>query len=579
VNAAGAPAPGGAVAGAPTVDAAWSGVTVRSRAPKLRTVLGLAKADAWLLSRSVLILAGLLAGGAIIYVYAHPEQALWWNVAWQIGYGQVFIAMAVLVTAQLAAGRPSRNAMADLYASFPTSAATRTVGQLIGLLGAAPASLSLIGGTAAAVVLTGVIGFPSIWALAAGLLLVIAAGAVGIAIGRRFPHPLAGVLGALVLFVPFSQSNRFGGPIIWLYPWIKPDQLDYMPGPVAGYPPVGAHAAELAGIAVLAGLVAVAVTANGARAKSVLAIAAILSLAATCLAGAAQLRAISTADLNRLVQASVNPVSAQQCTTLGEARYCLYPDFGPELTSIQAPVNAVLTSLPVRTARQLTVAQVAVVSPDSTLTHGHPESQVSRWNAELNAGPGSGGGTASTIYLPVNVPPSDARFFLAMTAGEWAAGFPTTLSNSEGPQCLPYDQAREAIAIWLALLATHTPAGPFQSGLGAKGQDFVPLSPQGIFVPVWTYPGETEANLYSYAPQPTIGGYLLASAMTTLPEQRVSQVLKGSWSRWVNWQTTDEQLAAALGIPMPAVPQAPGPAPSGNQPGAASACTGSTDGA
>jgi hypothetical protein len=321
VNApAGSPAPRDAVAGAPADDATGPGVTVRSAAPRLGTVLGLAKTDALLLSRSLLILAGLLAGGVIIWVYAHPEQALWWNTGWQIGYGQMFIAMAVLVTAQLAAGRPSRNAMADLYASFPTSAAARTLAQLISLLGALPASLLLIGGTAAAVEITGVVGVPSIWALAGGVLLVIAAGAVGIAIGRRFPHPLAGVLGALVLFVPFSQSNRFGGPIIWLYPWIKPDQLDFLSGPLAGYPPVGAHAAELVGIAVLAGIVALLVSANGARARSVLAIAGILSLAATCLAGAAQLRAIPTADLNRVVQAAVDPVSAQQCTTLPRLR-------------------------------------------------------------------------------------------------------------------------------------------------------------------------------------------------------------------------------------------------------------------
>ncbi len=553
-------------------------MNAKSLAPKPGTVLRLAKADAWLLSRSALILAGLLAGGVIIWGFAHREQPLWWNVAWQIGYGQVFIAMAVLISAQLAAGRPSRNAMTDLYASFPTSAAARTLAQLTGLLGALPASALLIGGTAAAVEITGVVGVPGIWALAGGLLLVIAAGAAGIAIGSRFPHPLAGVLGALVLFVPFSQSNRFGGPVIWLYPWMKPGQLDFLPGPLAGYPPAGAHAAELAGIAVLAGIVALMVSANGARARSVLAIAGVLSLAATCLAGAAQLRAIPTADLNRLVRASVDPVSAQRCTTLGEGRYCLYPDFGPELASIQAPVNAVLTRLPVRPAGQLTVAQVAGITPDSTLTHGHPEPQVSRWNAELRRGPGGGGGTTPAIYLPVNTRPSDARFYLALAAGEWAAGFPAEVATGDSSPCLPYDQAREAIAIWLALLATHAPAGQLQAGLNGLGRDWEPMSPPGILVATWNYPGEDVGNLSSFVPQTTAAGYLLASAMMRLPEQRVSQVLKGTWAQWANWRATDDQLAAALGIPMPAVPQPPGPAPSGNQPGAAQACTGSAGG-
>ena len=41
--------------------------------------------------------------------------------------------------------------------------------------------------------------------------------------------------------------------------------------------------------------------------------------------------------------------------------------------------------------------------------------------------------------------------------------------------------------------------------------------------------------------------------MTSLPEQQVSHVLKNAWGRWLNWRTTDAQLASALGIPMPAV--------------------------
>jgi hypothetical protein len=556
----------GTLAGSPV----GSGLTARSRALKLATVLSLAKADAWLLSRSVLILPGLLAGGAIIWIFAKAEQPLWWNVAWQIGYGQVFLAMAVLMTAQLAAGRSARNAMAELYASFPASAATRTVAQLIGLLGALPASLLIIAGTAAAVESTGAVGVPDIWALACGLLLVIAAGAVGIAIGSRFPHPLAGVLGALVLFVPFSQSNRFSGANIWLYPWIKPAQLDFMPGPLAGYPPVPAHTAELAGIALLAGMVALVVAANSVRARGVLAFAGVVSLAATCCAGAAQLRAIPAADVNRLVQEVVNPVSVERCTSVGEGRYCIYPGFGSELASIQASVSAVLTRLPVRPVQPLTVAQVAEVTPDSTLTHGHSARQVSRWNAQLQLGPGSSGGTAAAIYLPVNVRPSDARFYLALTAGEWAAGL-RIAAASNGAQCLPYDQAREAIAIWLAFLATGTPGGQLQAGLG--GQGYEPLSPQGILVPVWSYPGEDVDNLSSFAPQTTAGGYLLAVAMMRLPERRVNQVLQAAWAHWVNWRTTDAQLAAALGIPMPAVPQPPGSPAPGNQPQAAHVCT------
>ena len=143
-----------------------------------------------------------MAGGAIIWILIHSTQPLWWNVAWGIGYGQAVLAMAVLIAAQLAVGRVRRDAMADLYASFPAPASTRVLGQLAGLAGAVPASLVLVGGTVAAAQLLGPVGVPGLAPLAAGLLLVIAAGAAGIAVGTRFPHPLAGVLGAIALFVP-----------------------------------------------------------------------------------------------------------------------------------------------------------------------------------------------------------------------------------------------------------------------------------------------------------------------------------------------------------------------------------------
>ena len=79
--------------------------------------------------------------------------------------------------------------------------------------------------------------------LAGGLLLVIAAGAAGIAIGTRFPHPLAGVLGALALFMTAATTHLASGAGIWLLPSaILQNQLGGLPGPLAGYPPAGAHA-------------------------------------------------------------------------------------------------------------------------------------------------------------------------------------------------------------------------------------------------------------------------------------------------------------------------------------------------
>jgi hypothetical protein len=534
----------------------------RRPAPRLATVLDIARVEARLLVRSGLVLAGLVAGGVVIWLFIHPVEPLWWNVAWEIGEGQLVLAMAVLVAAQLAAGRASRDGLADLYASFPASAGTRALGQLAGLAGAIPASLVLIGASAGAVELIGAIGTPAITVLAGGLLLVIAAGAAGIAIGTRFAHPLAGVLGALALFGISSQSGRFSGAVIWLLPWeFHQDDLGFIPGPLTGYPPAGAHATELAAFAVLAAIVALAVTVRAVRARAGLATAGIAAVALIGLAGAVQLRPIPTAALNHLVTESANPASAQRCTTASQVRYCLYPGFGSLLPSWQAPVNGVLAHVPARPGHTLTVSQVGTTSLDSTLTHGHPKRQVARWDAELGRAPAIVR-PGSAIYLPVGSWPAfggqlaDARFNLALAAADWATGIPITSSN--GPECVPFDQAREAIAIWLAILAAHPRASELQAGLPAHGIGAGP-DIHGTIVPIWNFRGAVAGQVdpFGSIPLTTEAGYLLAHAMTSLPEQKVANVLKDGWSRWINVRTTDAQLAAALGIPMPKVPVPP----------------------
>jgi hypothetical protein len=526
-------------------------------------VLAVARVEASLLVRSLLVLAGLLAGGAVVWLRIGRTEPLWWNVGWRIGVGQLVLGMTVLIAAQLATGRARRNAMTDLYTSFPATAGTRTLAHLAGLAGAAPASLLLIGAGAVVVQLRGAIGAPSIAVLAGGLLLVLAAGAAGIAIGARFPHPLAGVLGALVLLLSSGQSHLPWAAAVWLYPWESfSDQLSGLPGPLAGYPPAGAHAVELAGLAVLAGIVALVVTVRRARPRGGLAAAGIVAVAVICFAGALQLSPIPTADLNHLVSEVADPASAQPCTTANQVQYCLYPGFGRDLPSLEAPVSRVLADLPARPPKLLTVRQVVSLSlPDPTLTHGHPNREVSQWDAQVQRAPGNGNGApASAIYLPVGNWPAaggqlaDAHFGLALATAEWAVHLPgatgSVSSIGGNMQCVPYDQAREAIAIWLAILATHPPAGELRTGLGTG---FNGSLVRNTVVRTWNYPGWGWGYVTppGGGPQNTAAGYLLANAMTSLPEQKVSHVLASAWGRWLNWRTTDAQLAAALGIRMP----------------------------
>lgn len=575
----GAPALSGADAPGPAGHRALADRTSPSRAAQLRMALALARAEAWLLARSLLVLAGLLAGGAVVWLVigAAGKEPLWWNAGWRIGAGQLVIAMAVLVAAQLAAGRARRNAMADLYASFPATASTRIVAHLAGLAGAVPASLLLIGAATAVVQARDPIGAPGIAVLTGGVLLVIAAGAAGVAVGARFPHPLAGVLGALVLLISSGQSHLPWAAGVWLYPWESfSDQLSGLPGPVAGYPPATAHAVELAGLTVLAGVVALVVAVSRARARGWLAAAGIVALAVTCFAGSVQVRPIPATELNHLVGEVADPASAQHCTTVNQVRYCFYPGFGSLLASVDAPVNAVLARLPARPAQPLTVRQVVLLSlPDPTLTHGHPNREVSQWIARVQRAPGNVSITPATaIYLPVGNWPAtggqlaDAHFDLALATAQWAVGLPGTsgsLSSGGGMPCVPVNQAREAVAIWLAILATHPPAGELQDGLGT-GTTTPAVVAGNTAIRGWDYPGVAGGYVTppGGGPRTTAAGYLLASAMMSLPQHKVSHILSDEWARWLNWRTTDTKLAAALGLRMPSVSSLPAP-PNGPQ--------------
>jgi hypothetical protein len=532
-----------------------SGATAPATA---RTVTALARVEALQLSRSVLVLAGLVAGGIVTWDIVHRGEPLWWSAAWEIGYGQLILSMTVLAAAQLAAGRAQRDGAQDLYDSLPVSATTRTIAHLFAVGGALPAGLVLAGAAAAFLQVRGeVVGTPNPAVLVGGVLLVVAGGTIGVAIGRRFPHPLAGLVGAIVWFIPFSQSNRVSGGATWLFPWVAPDQLKWLPQRLAGYPPAGAHAAELAGLAGLAAAVAVALGSKVLRRRVAVIGTGVLAVAVICFAGAAQLQPIPTADVNRVVTSVARPASAQHCTTTDGVSYCLYPGFGTVLPSLRAPVNGVLALLPARPAQTLTVSETASISlTDAALTHGHSRQQLAAWNAQLQRSPVN---AASGIYVTVGAWPApgsqaDARFAVALAAAEWAVGLPTTTADpSQTPPCVPLDQAREAIAIWLATAATDT--SPGRLTYRSQGHGVVTFVPgRSAPIALWTYPGEDAPYLASTGPQTTAAGVLLAKAMTTLPRQHVTSVLDAGWGKWSNWRTTDGQLAAALGIALPAVP-------------------------
>lgn len=139
------------------------------------------------------------------------------------GFGWLPLGSATLIVASLAALRSRRDRTDELYASLPRRRATRTAGQLLGLLWTLPISIAFM--AAALVDNRSVVDNPSvpytpgIEQLATGPIMVLAFGAIGILLARLVPSVIAAPL--LVVALVATQVPGFapGGAVVaWMLP-------------------------------------------------------------------------------------------------------------------------------------------------------------------------------------------------------------------------------------------------------------------------------------------------------------------------------------------------------------------------
>ena len=151
------------------------------------------------------------------------------------------------------------------------------------------------------------------------------------------------------------------------------------------------------------------------------------------------------------------------------------------------------------------------------------------------------------------------RAGLAMSLAFSVTGLPTTApavdysgSNGTGTflvSCLAVDQAREAIAFWLAASATPSARGMFAAPPGYPGAARVGIRWLATYD---EYGSGPSLNLVV-----TAEGALFAPAMLRLPDRQIEAVLAERWPGWLRPRAADAQLAAALGRPAPAAPAPP----------------------
>jgi hypothetical protein len=573
-------------------------VRAAARGSRLAVLLA-GRAEAIRLLRNPLVLLGAAASAALVGWNSWGTVPKWWVWDVQLDSSLLVLAATTLLACHLAAGRVSRDGATALYESYPMSATTRAAAHLIGLAGPLLLAVVVEGAAVAWLDFLGPVGSPRLGVLAQGLLLVFLGGALGTALAGALPNPAAAVFTiALLGVVEWDLLNPFGVQVAvppataWFFPWTQPVLSGSLPGPIATIPPAAhlAWLAALTGVAACAGLWRTSRRAStrtgwfsGLHAGSRSAAAAL----AACVAAAGwsgwTLGHPPTASVTAgLASAITHPGQAERCVTQQGVRYCAYPGFGPDVARWAAVVNGVLGLLPAPPAARLTVRQVVdggVFQSDpgeiDPALQGQPgqtlklPKEVGRFVAAEGTDPALVPGSSSPpVYADLDWSAGAAagqyQLGLAEQTAWWVAGLPTTqrIVYDTTPEetdmltssCVPVGQAREAIAIWLAVSATPGSRAAFLAGeayLSRFGVSGGALRTTVGWVAGWA--GVAAAGYHANL-QATAAGGELAEAMLRLPRQRVEAALASNWPGWLRATATDKQLAAALGVPLPPAP-------------------------
>jgi hypothetical protein len=566
---------------------------VRPTGTSTHVLLLAGRREALRLARNPLVLAGLAVSAWLIWLnnrildwpyseYRFGQPGFWWAADVSIAACLLAAAGGVLIASQLAAGRAKRDAMDQLYASYPTPAAVRTGAHLLSALG--PVALAAVLAAAAVAWLDsqGMLGAPRLWVLGAGLLLICLAGSIGVALGSWRQHPLAGILAVLViglieidLVLSFSNPVHLPDGTAWLFPWSAPGSLlNSLPGLTVPYPPP-VHIAELAGLIVLAAIASLWPVLGRRRVASALAV---VAIASTCWSGWLEARPVPVKVLDTMVREATRPADFQLCQRTHGVRYCYYPAFRPLVEQWAVPVDGVLARLPQASRPVLTVRQVwdlgflvpPLLSPTGLTSNGPgaPSRQgtaVGNFQQALQTDPELiPGSSVPPVYTDAswNAGPNRgaAQFALAVSTAEWATGLPTTGrevsyndisaggdSGTDLLACVPIGQARQSVALWLAAGATPATRSAF-AHLGSAASTQVGEQ----WVATVAEPGSGS----SVGLTATVQGARLAAEMLRLPEGTVRSVLGSRWRFWMSPRATTADLAAALGLRLPAQPTA-----------------------
>ncbi|HUR77563.1 MAG TPA: hypothetical protein VMZ22_06435 [Acidimicrobiales bacterium] len=410
------------------------------------------------LALTALVVFGTLGRGAI-----EPE---WPRISTGVALRLVPLGWLTIAAAHLLTTRPTRTGTDALFASLPAPQPTRTAALLATMIG--PVGVATVLAAAMVALLSRAdfvepTGSPNVAEIAAGILIVAGAVAVGVGVGRFLPHPLFGV--AAIVAVTVIQA-RFLDPTTW--PWDEEEAhplrflgflgSDTSADPVLEYRPTAWHLVYLAALVVFMALVALA--RSGVPRHLAVALAASVGLAGV--AGWMQTRPAPPARVAEMVRYLEHPEAHQTCEERGRARYCVFPDGARNVAGWDKRVNALFALAPAAATagRHLQVRErvPTVVGNSNCSPVAFSAGLVKEvaaaidparvWRADDAIHPG-------TDTLPCS-DESVNGFFFAVQVGTWTVGLPSSPHGLD-ERCRADGRSRAALALWLG--AASTPGG------------------------------------------------------------------------------------------------------------------------
>lgn len=357
----------------------------------------------------------------------------------------------------------------------------------------------------------------------------------------------------------------------WLLPWRQAVGLASLPTAPPQLPPL-AHLLWLVAITIMAALIAVA----GRRSRRPLLRAYFTAATAATIAVAGASAWIQLhpdiASQSQLVGEATNPAASETCTSIHSVRYCAYPAYQGYIPRWAVAVDGVLKNVP-QPPTDLTIRQLVDNDFEENLRDaygtqgGEQRQQASQLDDVLQRFVGAASTTprltssmmGAPIYVDMAWGGGPYQLSLSLQTAWSLVGPPTTWQHVvpepcgdgcyEPPfkySCIPLGQAREAIALWLAADGSPSQRAAFIDGLrNALYGDAIKVGRQWIVAYLPPVSGYQPALLF------TGQSAALAREMLTLPDSRIRTVLAQAWDTWLNPQTSDTQLASALGLSPP----------------------------